>query len=466
MDWLRSSAARAPDYPALACGPGTITYGALDAAADGVAADLAAAGVVPGDRVALWGESTPATVAALWGLPRAGAVAVVLSPRLLPAQAMRLAADAGVRAAWGRGPGLDLPRARRRRRLPPPNQAGPPHPEARFVVFTSGTSGGERPVVLTGENIAASAAGSQARLGNGAGDRWLGVLPLYHVGGISILWRSAREGGTVVLEEAFDTGRAAAALSSGAIAFASLVPTMLRRVLEETSGPFPGLRAVLVGGGPADPALLAAARRAGLPALQTYGMTETASQVATEAPGEAGRRPGSAGRPLEGFEVRAVDGAGRALPPGSEGRLEVRGPAVSPGYLGEAERAPGAWYRTGDAGWLDADGYLFVAGRADAVIVTGGENVHPEEVEAVLRECPGVADARVYGEADAEWGRRVVAEVVPAAPGSLDPGGLEAFARARLAPHQVPKRWVVVAAVARSELGKPVPPSPAPGSPG
>ena len=193
--------------------------------------------------------------------------------------------------------------------------------------------------------------------------------------------------------------------------------------------------------------------------LQTYGMTETASQVATEAPGEAGRKPGSAGRPLEGFEVRAVDGAGRSLPPGAEGRLEVRGPAVSPGYLGEPERLPGAWYRTGDSGWLDGDGCVFVAGRADAVIVTGGENVHPEEVEAVLRECPGVADARVYGEADAEWGRRVVAEVAPSGLEGLDPARLEAFARARLASHQVPKHWVVVPAVARaSELGKPLPP--------
>ncbi|MFH1329436.1 MAG: AMP-binding protein, partial [Actinomycetota bacterium] len=322
-----------------------------------------------------------------------------------------------------------------------------------------------RPVVLTGENVAASAAGSKARLGNGAGDCWLGVLPLYHIGGISILWRSAREGGTVVLEEAFEAGRAAALLSSGTIAFASVVPTMLWRILEESAGAFPGVRAVLVGGGPADPALLAAARRAGLPALQTYGMTETASQVATEAPGEGERKRGSAGRPLEGFEVRAVDGAGRTLPPGAEGRLEVRGPAVSPGYLGEPERPPGAWYRTGDVGWLDGDGYLFVAGRADAVIVTGGENVHPEEVEAVLREHPGVAGARVYGEADAEWGRRVVAEVAPTRPGRLDLRALEAFARARLTPHQVPKRWVV-AAVARSELGKPVPPASAQGSAG
>jgi O-succinylbenzoic acid--CoA ligase len=318
-------------------------------------------------------------------------------------------------------------------------------------------------VVLTGANLAASAAASQARLGNGPGDRWLCVLPLHHVGGLSILWRSAREGGTVVLEESFDVSRAAALLASGTLTYASLVPTMLRRILEEHPGPFPGLRGVLVGGGPADPALLAAARLADLPALQTYGMTETASQVATEAPGEAGRRPGTAGRPLEGFEVRVVDGDGRALPPGGVGRLEVRGPAVSPGYLGEAERPTGAWFRTGDHGRVDGDGYLFIAGRADAVIVSGGENVHPEEVEAVLREHAGVADARVYGEDDAEWGRRVVAEVAAASSGGLDLAALEAFARARLAPHQVPRRWAVVAVVARSDMGKPGPP---PGLPG
>ena len=466
MDWLRSSASRSPDAPALIGGGEAIAYAALDAAADAVAADLGATGIAPGDRVALWGEGTPATVAALWGIPRAGAVAVVLSPRLRPAEAMRRVEAAGVRAAWGRGPGLDLPRGRRRRRVPPPGRGGPPDPEARYVVFTSGSSGGGRPVVLTGANLEAAAAASQARLGNGPADRWLCVLPLSHVGGLSVLWRSAREGGTVVLEAAFEAPRAARLLASGTIAFASLVPTMLRRLLEESSGPFPGVGAVLVGGGPSDPALLAAARRVGLPVVQTYGMTETASQVATEAPAEAGRRPGSAGRPLEGFEVRAVDGAGRVLPPGVEGRLEVRGPAVFPGYLDEPERSPHGWYRTGDEGWLDPEGYLYVAGRADAVIVTGGENVHPEEVEAVLRDHPGVADARVFGEPDVEWGRRVVAEVVPAAPASRLLEDLEAFARTRLAPHQVPKRWVVVARVERSELGKPVPPAPAPSSPG
>lgn len=454
MDWLRSSARRFPTAPALVCGERAAAYADLDAAADAVAAALAAAGAVPGDKVAFWGEGTPAAVAAVWGIPRAGAVAVPLGTRLLPGEAMALTREVGVRVLWGPGPDLDLPRPARVREGPSPGHAGPPHPDARIVVMTSGTSGASRPVVLTGENVAASAAASQARLGNGPGDRWLCVLPLHHVGGLSILWRSARDGGTVVLEERFSAPGTAALLASGSIAFASLVPTMLRRVLEENSGPFPGVRAVLVGGGPCDPALLARARRAGLPALATYGMTETTSQAATEAPAEAGARPGSAGRLLDGFEVRVVDEVGRLLPPGELGRLELRGAAVSPGYVGEPERGPGEWLCTDDLGFLDGDGYLFVVGRADDVIITGGEKVLPAGVEAVLRQHPQVADARVFGEDDPDWGQQVAAEVVLVPGASLDPGGLAAHARAHLAGHQVPRRWVAVEEIRRSEMGK------------
>ncbi len=454
MDWLRSSARRFPGLPALVWGEQVVPYAALDSAADAVAAALAAAGVGPDDRVAFWGESTPSAVAAVWGIPRAGAVALPLSTGLPPAGAMALTRELGVRALWGPGPDLDLPRPAGRAARLAGGPEGPPDPGARFLVMTSGTSGPGRAVVLTGANLAASAAASRARLGNGRGDGWLCVLPLYHVGGLSVLWRSAREGGTVVLEERFSAARAASLLAGGEIAFTSLVPTMLRRVLDELPGPFPGVRAALVGGGPADPALLARASEAGLAALATYGMTETASQVATEVPTEAGRRPGSAGCPLEGFEVRAVDDSGRALPPGEAGRLEVRGAAVSPGYLGEPERGPGDWLRTGDLGFLDADGYLFVLGRVDRAIITGGEKVHPARVEAVLREHPAVADARVWGEEDPEWGQAVVAEVVLVADARLDPEALAAHARARLAGYEIPRSWRVVEEIRRSELDK------------
>jgi O-succinylbenzoic acid--CoA ligase len=466
MDWLRSSAQRLPGAPALICGDEVVSYAALDAAAGAVASSLEGAGLGAGEAVALYAPGTAATVAAVWGIPRAGAVPVLIGARLKPSEARLLAGRARARAQWGPGPALGLPRVPARGSAVAAAGTGPPDPEARVVVFTSGTSGLARPVVLTGVNAAASVAASQARLGNGPGDRWLGVLALHHVGGLALLWRSAREGGTVVLEERFTASRAGRLLASGEVAFASLVPTMLGRILQEHPGPFPGVRAVLVGGGPADPDLLARARSAGLPVLQTYGMTETASQVATEDPAEAGARPGSAGRPLEGFQVRVVDDSGRVVPPGVEGRFEVRGPAVSRGYLGEAERDPGDWFRTGDLGRLDADGYLYPSGRADAVIVSGGEKVHPAEVEGVLRSHPDVADARVFGEDDPDWGRRVVAEVVPAAGARFDPAVLAAHARRRLTGFKVPRRWVEVARIDRSEMGKPVPPAPAAGHPG
>jgi O-succinylbenzoic acid--CoA ligase len=454
MDWLRSSARRSPGVPALVHGEQAIAYAGLDAAADAVAAALAAGGVAPGDLVAFWGEGTPAAVAAVWGIPRAGAVPVPLGTGLPPAEAMALTRALRVRVLWGPGPDLELPRPVAGRGRPSAAYGGPPDPGARIVVMTSGSAGTARPVLLTGANVAASASASQSRLGNGPGDRWLCVLPLHHVGGLSVLWRSAREGGTVVLEERFAAARTAALLAGGSISFASLVPTMLARVLAEHPGPFPGVRGVLVGGGPADFSLLARARERGLPTLATYGMTETSSQVATEAPAEAGTRPGSAGRPLEGFEVRAVGEDGRALPPGEVGRLEVRGPAVSPGYLGEPERGPGEWLPTGDLGFLDPGGYLHVVGRADDMIITGGEKVHPAAVEAVLREHPLVADARVFGEEDPEWGQWVVAEVAPVAGASLDPRELAAHARERLAGYQVPRRWRVVEQVRRNEMGK------------
>ena len=257
------------------------------------------------------------------------------------------------------------------------------------------------------------------------------------------MWRCAEQGAAVVLEERFDARRVAGLFADGEVRFASLVPTMLRRVLEVHPGPYEGVSGVLVGGGPADTGLLERALDAGLPVLATYGSTETCSQVATVAPGEGREALGTVGRPLDGFEVRT----------GPTGRIEVRGPAVSTSDVGGDRRA-GEWLEMGDIGRIDAGGRLVVEGRADRAIITGGVNVHPDAVEAVLDGHPGLADVHVFGEPDPEWGAAVVAEVVVAEGAGFDEGAVADWARARLAGHQVPKRWLVVERIERTELGK------------
>ncbi|MDP8959701.1 MAG: AMP-binding protein, partial [Actinomycetota bacterium] len=377
LDSLARCAATGPSRPALAGPEGVVSYGELDETVRRGAGALREAGLKPGGRVAIWGGNDPQTVAALWSVWRAEGVAAPLNTRLGPPQLRRQLEelDPSLLLVGEGAPDLtmpSLPMGDLAGGLPaPPEEEG--EQEVRCILHTSGSTGGSRAVVLTRENLESSAEASAALLGNGPSDRWLAVLPLYHVGGLSILWRSAREGGAVVLEPRFDASRVAGLLTQGEASLASVVPTMLHRLLETHGGPFPEVRAVLVGGGPAPPGLLERALDAGLPVLPTYGMTETASQVVTMPPGETGVRPGSSGRPLPGVELRILGEDDLPVPAGLVGTIEVRGPMVSPGYLGEPPRPRGSWFRSNDLGYLDGDGYLTVTGRVDDVVITGGE---------------------------------------------------------------------------------------------
>ncbi|MGH8946012.1 MAG: class I adenylate-forming enzyme family protein [Acidimicrobiia bacterium] len=307
---------------------------------------------------------------------------------------------------------------------------------AVLVVYTSGTTGEPKGVRLTVDNLAAASAASVDHLGHGPDDVWLAAMPLHHVGGISVLVRSAYAGGAVMLQEGFDAARFAAALR-GEATIASVVPTMLHRLLDADSGPYRGLRAVLVGGGPIPDGLLERAVVSGLPVLPSYGMTETFGQVATLRPGSV---PARRAHPLPGLEVRIED----------DGRIALRGAQVSPGYLGEPDRA-GDWMVTNDLGRLDDEGALIVLGRADTVIVTGGENVDPVQVERRLAEHPGVEEALVVGLPDREWGQ-VLACLYS---GSAAAGELRTWLGERLPGHMIPKHWRSVGGIPRTALGKP-----------
>lgn len=438
VDWLAGAARDRPDHPFLVLPDGSVSFREMEGRVRRVVGALRAGGVGDGDRVAVWPRNTPDGVAAMLGVPRSGATGILLNTRLAPSEAARLVATTRAEALAGPGPDLGVPRldltAGR------PEDGVVPRPDRpHSVVFTSGSTGPSRPVVLTWGNLEASAAASAAHLDHHPDDRWLCVLPVFHVGGLGILVRSARQRSSVLLENGFDPGRVADLLAHGRATLASLVAVMLRRVLDTGPSHYRGVRAVLVGGGPAPVELLREAAAAGLPVLPTYGMTETASQVAT-APVSSGLEPVDRVAPLPGVGLRI----------GASGRIEVRGAMVSPGDLDGPSRPPGAWFVTGDAGEID-DAGLRVLGRVDDVVVTGGENVHPSEVEAVLRAHPGVEDAAVVGIPDRVWGSAVAA----AYEGTADADDLDRHLRASLAGFKIPRRWMRVDVLPRLPLGKP-----------
>ena len=289
-----------------------------------------------------------------------------------------------------------------------------PYADVATVMFTSGTTSAPKPVHLTLHNWEASAIGSALALGLDLNERWLCVMPLAHVGGLSILMRSTLYGTTVILHERFDTEAVLSELMdpTRVVTLVSLVPTMLARLLDAGLERPPTLRWALLGGGPIPPPLLERAESARVPVAPTYGMTEGCSQIATF------------GVPLHGVELRLNDDA----------EIVVRGPNFAPNTLNRE-----GWLHTGDLGDFDQDGRLRIIGRGADTIVSGGENIAPAQVEAVLLEHPAVADAGVFGRPDAEWGERVVATVVLRAGQRASPAELQAFVAARLARFKVPK---------------------------
>jgi O-succinylbenzoic acid--CoA ligase len=308
--------------------------------------------------------------------------------------------------------------------------------DAASVVFTSGSSGSPKGALLSRANWEAAAEASAAHLGHGPEDTWLLAMPLSHVAGLSIIVRSAFTGGSVRMLPGFDAVSYAAALHT--VTMASVVPTMLQKVLEADGGPYRGLKAVLVGGGPIPRGLLEQAAVAGLPVLPTYGMTETCGQVATLSPGSPLDYKAD---PLPGVEFRI----------GERGRIELRGPMVSPGYVGGKSRSPGDWFVTDDAGTIDADGAIRVLGRLDEMIITGGENVAPIAVENVLRSFDGIDDVVVVGLESSDWGM----EVCCLYSGSISVDELNKMVRKSLPVHERPRRVLKVDLIPLTGPGKP-----------
>ncbi len=332
--------------------------------------------------------------------------------------------------------------------------ADPPADPPLAILYTSGTTGRPRGAVLTRAAFVAAAAASADNLGWQDDDRWLLCMPLSHVGGLSILTRCLIARRPLVMTRApgFDPEALCHVLRRDRVTLVSLVPTMLRRVLDchPPAAPPVHLRAVLLGGASAPDDLLHRAVARGWPVLTTYGLTEACSQVTTQRRGTLASPDLGAGPSVAGMEVRIV-----------EGQIQVRGSAMMSGYLTQdiAPFLPGGWFPTGDLGYLDPGGRLHLLARRTDLIVTGGENVYPLEVEGIVERCPGVAAAAVFGVPDEVWGQIVAIAVVPrAAAGPTDPAILAAALRAHvdehLATHKRPRRWALLPELPFTSSGK------------
>jgi len=471
-DWLRKRASLTPAATAIVLADAHVTWAELDVRADEAAVALAARGVCEGDRVALLLPNGLHFAVMAHAVPRAGAVLAPLNTRLSPEELSwqlndcraRLAlyddTTAQLATAAAAAHGIALVEAGEVRagggRFSV--RAGDDLNRTHSIIYTSGTAGRPKGAMLTFGNHLWSAVGSALNLGLRADDRLLACLPMFHVGGLAVLLRSAIYGNAAIVHESFDPRRANAAIDNGAT-IVSVVANMLARMLEARGDvPYPStLRAVLLGGGPAPRTLLEACAARRVPVVQTYGLTEAASQVATLAPADALRKLGSAGQPLFPSEIR-IDADGRDAARGEAGEILVRGATVSPGYWQRpdetAEVFRGGWLRTGDVGYLDEEGYLYVLDRRDDLIVSGGENVYPAEVEAVLLAHPGVAEAGVYGIDDERWGRVPAAKVVPRPGAAVTASELVAFCRERLATYKAPANIQFVEALPRTAAGK------------
>jgi len=452
------------DSPAVIAGSTTWTWRQLDAMADAVAAGLLASGLQAHDRVALLARSSGLAIALLHGAARVGVVVVPLNERLSSAEMAALLANVDVKHVVAAADFATTAKRLAARLLVLDDLASladlapaAPAPAAAaddpaVIVATSGTTGSPKGALLTHGQMAASAAAWNAFLPPATG--WLASLSLGHVGGLGIVWRAALAGVPILIPATGDHESLQSALGKPPVSHASMVAVQLARLLDRGGVSPDGLRALLLGGGPISADLVARAISAGLPLVPTYGMTESASGVTALPTLEAAARPGSSGKPLAGVELRIARPAEDGV-----GDIEIRGPSLFAGYVGRAAETAAAftadgWYRTGDLGRLDDDGYLTVADRRLDLIVSGGENVYPAEVEAVLMSHPAIADAGVAGRPDAKWGAVPVAAVVLRAGAAATDEEVLSHCRQHLAGFKVPSRVVFLAELPRVGAGK------------
>ncbi|MEK6268320.1 MAG: o-succinylbenzoate--CoA ligase [Planococcus sp. (in: firmicutes)] len=460
-NWLSQRSYLSGDRMALSFQQQQWTFSEINTIALDYAGKLSALGVKENSRVAVLAKSTPEFVFVLYGCMHVGCEMVMLNERLSSNELTYQINDAEVAFIFVADVLKEKVDDSRVVLFGEIENAKPVQfePQQQWskdrtlsIMYTSGTTGHPKGVRQTAENHFSSAVSSALNIGIAPEDVWLCAVPLFHISGFSILMRSLIYGMGVRLYEKFDAEQSAEEICNGSVTHMSVVGVTLERILSsmeqasmQASDRF---KAVLAGGGPIPIAYMKRAENCKIPVLQTYGMTETSSQTTTLQVTDAERKIGSAGKPLFLYEVKTEK-------PGEVGEILIRGPQVTPGYIGKfAERdvQQDGWLHTGDMGYLDDEGFLFVVDRRSDLIVSGGENVYPAEIEKVLSGHPAIQEVGVCGVPSEQWGEVPVAFVVLQQEVTVEE--LLAYCRKQLASYKVPKQLTIVESLPRNASNK------------
>ena len=477
--WIERWAGFAPEKAALVCDGETITYGDLAGRIARTAAGLARTlGIGRGDRVAFLGENCPEALVMLFACARLGAIHVPLNWRLAIPEQLTILNHCGARAMVTEPRFAEVAAAAREAipdltllstdaldglagGEPLARAAGVNEDSAALLVYTAGTTGRAKGALLSQGALLWNAVNSTHLHDLTSADVVLTTIPMFHVGGLNIQTLPAlHAGATVHIHRRFDVAATFAALADDRPTLLVLVPAQMRALLDDpgwATADLSSLRMLTTGSTIVPHALIEAFHARGVPVGQVYGTTETAPIATGLRADQAFDHVGSAGLPALHCEIRLVDEGGGDVGAGARGEVWVRGPNVMREYWRDAEASEAAladgWFRTGDVGERDEGGFLTIVDRKTDVIISGGENVYPAEVERFLAAAPAIAEAAVVGRADARWGEVPVAVVVRADPG-LEEAGVLALLKDRLARYKQPRAVIFVEALPRNAMGK------------
>jgi fatty-acyl-CoA synthase len=487
--WITERAERAPQRPALTFRGSTWSYGELVERVDRLAGLLRQQGVAAGDRVGLLAFNHPMFLVALFAASKAGAIFVPLNFRLTGAELEFIINDAGIHTLIvgpdhqevinpvrnaltcaryygfdGNAEGWPAIEPAMGQAMPLADAATPAQDDVAMLMYTSGTTGRPKGSMMSVGNIWWNNVSELLTLDVLSTDVLLTFAPLFHVGGLNVLTlTSLLKGAHVVLHPGFDPAQIVADVPRYKVSIMFAVPSMLLFLSQypgfETAD-MSSVRSISVGGAPCPEGLLRFFNGRGIGVHQGYGLTETAAMATFLTPEWCWAKMGSVGKPPILTQLRLIDGAGHAITaPHVRGEICVRGMNVTLGYWNQPDATREAidndgWFRTGDIGFVDEDGFYTVCDRVKDMIISGAENIYPAEVESVLYEHPAIAEVAVVGQPDATWGERVVA-VAALKPGAqLTLETLQEFASARLARYKVPRQLRLVPALPRNPTGK------------